>query len=120
MPVVGRKNRPVMGYSVWMRTGQVLSTNPEAAMTNKADLITPTQCRAARELLGWSRFDLARKSGVKAMTISAVERGARVQHKSVSDALRRALEAAGVEFTSADSPSLRVSNSKTQQSEDTR
>jgi transcriptional regulator with XRE-family HTH domain len=73
-----------------------------------SDRITPAQCRAARKLLGWSRFDLARESGVAAMVIAAAERGLRIPHEATAGALRRVLEAAGVEFTNGKHPGVRM------------
>lgn len=37
-------------------------------------IITPTQCRAARELLDWSQEDLQNKSRISRRTISNFER----------------------------------------------
>ena len=62
-------------------------------------MITSAQCRAGRALLDWSREQLAAASMVGLRTIVDFERGAREPQRNVTlDALRRALEAAGVEF----------------------
>ena len=59
------------------------------------------QVKAARALLAWSQTDLANASGVSEPTIARLESqdsdtlGGRA---STSDAIRRALEAAGVQF----------------------
>ncbi|MGK7654436.1 MULTISPECIES: helix-turn-helix domain-containing protein [unclassified Roseovarius] len=58
------------------------------------------QVKAARALLKWSQNDLAEKSGVSIPTIKRLEAstgpiGGRTE---TADAIREALEAAGVEF----------------------
>ena len=64
-----------------------------------ADLvITPATCRAARALLDWSRETLAKASHVGTRTLVDFERGAREPHYATLEALRRALETAGVQF----------------------
>lgn len=62
-------------------------------------MITPPQSRAARALLNWSREELALAAKVSLRTIVDFERGARCPHKATLDALRRAFEAVGIEFT---------------------
>ena len=61
-------------------------------------MITPTQCRAARGLLDWSQQDLAEKAGVGIVTIRQLESGMHAPRRATLDVVRRALEAAGVEF----------------------
>ena len=61
-------------------------------------VITPATCRAARALLDWSRETLAEASHVGLRTLVDFERGAREPHYATQEALRRALEAAGVQF----------------------
>jgi transcriptional regulator with XRE-family HTH domain len=56
------------------------------------------QCRAARALIDWSREQLAKASKVGLRTIVDFERGAREPREITKDALRRALESAGVIF----------------------
>jgi predicted transcriptional regulator len=62
-------------------------------------LLTISQIRAARGLLGWSQSDLAERAGVSLPTVKRVEAGTGPR---VSDAarnkLRRTFESAGVEF----------------------
>ena len=65
-------------------------------------MLTPAQLRAARALLGWSREDLAEKSGLGAETVKNFElRGSDPKLGTVQK-WRRALEAAGVKFIDAD------------------
>lgn len=61
-------------------------------------MITPAQCRAARALVEISREDLATLSTVAHRTIVDFERGARDPRSSTKEALRKALEGAGVIF----------------------
>lgn len=61
-------------------------------------MLTPDQLRAARALVKWSREDLADKAGVAAVTIKGFELLGADSKISTLNKLRRALEAAGVEF----------------------
>jgi transcriptional regulator with XRE-family HTH domain len=61
-------------------------------------MLTSPQCRAARALIDWSREQLAEASKVSLRTIVDFERGARQPRELTLDALRAALEAAGVIF----------------------
>ena len=56
------------------------------------------QCRAARALIGWSQDDLEAAAKVAKKTIADFERQARQPHARTLEALRAALEAAGVIF----------------------
>src|ERR1017187_3293389 len=62
--------------------------------------ITSAQIRAARELLRWSAIDLARESSVGVNTIRRAEVAENGTSLTAANelAIRRALEAAGVEF----------------------
>lgn len=64
--------------------------------------ITSAQVRAARVLLGWSASDLAKEAGVGTATVSRLEMSVEpLDTKRLSvRAIREALEAAGVRFTS--------------------
>jgi transcriptional regulator with XRE-family HTH domain len=61
-------------------------------------MITAAQCRAARGLLGWSQLDLAKFSGVGVVTVHQLESNAIQPRRATVDVVRRAFEAAGVEF----------------------
>ena len=65
------------------------------------------QLRMARAAVGWGVRDLAKQAGVTANTVTRIENGADAK-QSTMDALQRALEAAGVEFTNGDRPGVRV------------
>lgn len=59
---------------------------------------TPAQCRGARAMLGWSQDQLEASAKVAKKTIADFEREARQPYPRTLEALRAALEAAGVEF----------------------
>ena len=61
-------------------------------------MLTPIQCRMARAALLLGVRDLADKSGVSAMTVTRFENGRSAGSAETQDALKTALEAAGVEF----------------------
>jgi predicted transcriptional regulator len=61
-------------------------------------MITPEQCRAARALLDWGQGDLAQKAAVGIVTVRQLEAGTHIPRRSTVDVIRRAFEAAGVEF----------------------
>jgi transcriptional regulator with XRE-family HTH domain len=58
--------------------------------------MSPEQCRAARAWLGWSQQELARRSHVGLSTVKDFERGDRRPMANNLDAMRRAIEASGV------------------------
>lgn len=61
------------------------------------------QIRAARALLGWTAADLAEKSGVSYPTIQRLDatKGPVGGRFETVDAVRRALESAGIQFLEA-------------------
>lgn len=61
-------------------------------------MLTASQCRAGRALVDWSCEQLADASTVGLRTIIDFERGAREPRNLTLDAIRHALESAGVEF----------------------
>jgi transcriptional regulator with XRE-family HTH domain len=65
-----------------------------------ADL-TPKHVRAARALLAWSQQDLAKQAGVATSTIADFERGHRTPVANNAQAIRGALENAGIRFLPA-------------------
>jgi transcriptional regulator with XRE-family HTH domain len=70
-------------------------------------IFTPVQCRMARAALGWGVRELALKAKVSIDTVARFERGDELKERTI-DALQRALEAAGVEFTNGDQPGARL------------
>jgi len=75
-------------------------------------VITSVQIRAARSALGWSAEQLSKLSGVSRRTIVSVEaaEGVPPTNASTLDAIRRALEASGIEFIGSpeDRPGIRI------------
>ena len=60
--------------------------------------LSAAQCRGARAMLGISQTELAEAASVSRQTIVDFERGARTPYANNLSAIRKALEAAGVEF----------------------
>jgi predicted transcriptional regulator len=63
-------------------------------------MVTPREVRAARAFLGWTRQQLADRAIVALNTVIRLEQGVVDCRSSTLDAVRRALEAAGIEFLS--------------------
>jgi transcriptional regulator with XRE-family HTH domain len=60
-------------------------------------MINVVQCKMARAAVGWGVRDLAEAAKVSPDTVARFERGEELRERTV-DAIRAALEAAGVEF----------------------
>lgn len=74
-------------------------------------MLTAAQIRAARALLGWSQPTLAKASGISLPTIVRMEgqQGPGRSSAANVDAVRRALETAGVVFLDGDDgPGVRL------------
>jgi transcriptional regulator with XRE-family HTH domain len=63
----------------------------------------------ARAAIGWGVRDLAKKAHVSMDTVSRFERGEQLKDRTM-DALREALEGAGVQFTDGKRPGVRLTN----------
>jgi transcriptional regulator with XRE-family HTH domain len=70
-------------------------------------IFLPVQCRMARAALGLGVRELAAAAKVSIDTVARFERGEDLKERTV-DALRHALERAGVEFTNGDQPGVRL------------
>ena len=70
-------------------------------MTSIAENLTAEQVKAARALLAWSQQDLASNARVAVSTVADFERGARTPVANNAQAIREALESAGLEFLAA-------------------
>jgi transcriptional regulator with XRE-family HTH domain len=70
-------------------------------------IFLPVQCRMARAALGLGVRELAAAAKVSIDTVARFERGDELKERTI-DALQRALEAAGVEFTNGDQPGVRL------------
>lgn len=60
--------------------------------------MTPAQCRAARALIGWTQTHTASVAGLGVSTVADFELDRREVSAAAVDALRVALEKAGVVF----------------------
>ena len=70
-------------------------------------IFLPVQCRMARAALGLGVRELAAAAKVSIDTVARFERGDELKERTI-DALQRAFEAAGVEFTNGDQPGARL------------
>ena len=73
--------------------------------------ITPTQVKAARELLGWSPAQLAIRSSLPTGKLNMIESGQMAATPQNLDDIRNALENAGIEFA-VQGPDLRLKEDK--------
>jgi hypothetical protein len=82
--------------------------------------LTGAQIRAGRALIRWSAEDLARLSAVSLRTIRRAELvDGQTSMTAANDlAIRRALDAAGLEFTNGDQPGVRLCKASAAQSQD--
>ncbi|RVG50564.1 MULTISPECIES: helix-turn-helix domain-containing protein [Sinorhizobium] len=61
-------------------------------------MITPAQIKAARAMLDWKQTDLAAAAGLSEMSVKNVEKGQKDSRMSTIQAIRSALESAGIIF----------------------
>jgi transcriptional regulator with XRE-family HTH domain len=80
--------------------------------------LLPVQCRMARAALGLGVRELAAAAKVSIDTVARFERGDELKERTI-EALQRALEAAGVEFTNGDKPGVRLTRAATERSTET-
>jgi transcriptional regulator with XRE-family HTH domain len=75
--------------------------------------ILPVQCWLARTALRWTALRLARAAGLTAVTVRRFERGEALKANSV-EAIRRALDQAGVVFVGANDggPGIKLRNTQ--------
>jgi transcriptional regulator with XRE-family HTH domain len=72
-------------------------------------MISAAQIRAARHLLGLDQADIAKSTGLSLPTIKRVESDRDVSvSPAAAQLVKRALEAAGVEFTNGGQPGVRL------------
>jgi len=65
-------------------------------------MLSPEQSRAARGWLDWSQDELAKRANVSLSTVRDFEKGRRIPIANNLDALRRAIEAGGVQLVFTD------------------
>lgn len=73
-------------------------------------LIITRQIRAARSLIGWEQYELAKNSGVAISTVrrlEALDGAIRARNRTI-EKIRRAFENGGVEFLGDPSPGVRL------------
>ena len=73
-------------------------------------MLTSEQLRGARAMLRWEQTQLASAADVSVETVKRLEKmpGLVPGQVSTVDRIKRALEAAGVEFTNGDVPGVRL------------
>jgi len=94
-----------------MNEPQAAITVRRNGSTGRVAMITGSQIRAARALLGWTSQQLASASGIHYATISRAEQSEGIPgiRTTSLDTLRRALEDAGIIFLCADGgPGVRL------------
>lgn len=72
--------------------------------------MTPSQCRAGRALIRISQTELAARVGLDRKTITLFEAAGRNMLRDNANAVRAALEEAGVEMIDGDRPGVRVAD----------
>ncbi len=70
--------------------------------------MTSAQIRAGRALVNWTVRKLAEKAGIHRNTVTNIETERSSADDATLDAIRRALEKAGVEFTNGKRPGVRL------------
>jgi DNA-binding XRE family transcriptional regulator len=74
--------------------------------------ITGKQTKAARELLGWTKAQLAREAGATPTEINSFENGKKRPAMIVLSTIGRILRTAGVEFTNGGQPGVKLRMAK--------
>ena len=107
---------PLTTIRATLEAAGVKFTNGEVSGAAAAETtpITPGQVKAARKLLGWNRTQLSVRSGTSIHAVQAFERmgqvaklhGRRTEQVDTVAAIRAALEAAGIEFSSRRVPGV--------------
>lgn len=69
-------------------------------------MVSSEQCRAARAWANWSQEELAKRANVGLSTVRAFEKGTHTPIRNNLDAIRAALEGAGIQFTYASNGKL--------------
>ena len=70
-------------------------------------MISPAQCKAARQLLGWDFSQLSGAASLYYLTVTSFECCSGKAHPKTLQKLRSAFEVAGIEFHADGSASLR-------------
>lgn len=75
--------------------------------------LSPSQLRAARALINWSRKDLSKKAGISELTIHRYENETHNPSNQTKQKLCQFLETAGIEFMENDGVRLKAKNTET-------
>ncbi len=70
--------------------------------------ITVRHCKAARGLLDWTAADLAKRSGVAVNTIHRWENHVHAPREATRDAIQKAFEDEGIEFSNGKEPGVKL------------
>jgi transcriptional regulator with XRE-family HTH domain len=87
---------------------KMLKVGIQRAPFPRSDMITGPQIRAARGLLGWSRAQLSRQSGVSASAIERFENSRHDSRENTLAAIETTLVESGVEFIGSVGMQLRA------------
>jgi len=85
----------------------LIDCSPQVTTDWCKTLITIAHVRAARGLIGWSKARLAREADLPLRDVKDYEAGEHVPDDAL-EAMRQALEAAGVEFLNGGQPGVRM------------
>ena len=70
--------------------------------------ITVRHCKAARGLLDWTAAELAKRSGVAVSTIRHWENHIHAPRDATRDAIQKAFEDEGIEFSNGKEPGVKL------------
>ena len=84
-----------------------MASDPMQEKTAKVR-ITVRHCKAARGLLDWTAAQLAEKSGVAVNTIHRWENHVHSPRQTTRDAIQKAFEEAGIEFSNGTAPGVKL------------
>jgi transcriptional regulator with XRE-family HTH domain len=71
-------------------------------------ILSPTQIRAARMMLGWTQVELCQRVRLSEPALVEIERGTSEPKASTLATIQRTLEAAGIEFTNGGQPGVQM------------
>jgi DNA-binding XRE family transcriptional regulator len=96
-PSVGGSKLPIWPQIALPYYPNTVTINLQWKNRIRVRILLAVQCKMARAAIGWGVRDLAKEAGVSPDTIARLERGEELKASTI-EAIRSALEAAGVEF----------------------
>ena len=98
------------GFGAWLSAVRAVAGSGKPPEAKGWEMITGSQIRAARELLGWRQAELAKRARIQAHSVESAESSLGQSFVPGQDmqAMRAVLEAAGVEFTNGDEPGVKL------------